>query len=281
MTSQPERPEIGQSIDANGVCTNYHEQGSGEPLLLIHGSGPGVTAWANWQFNIPVMAQKFRVLAPDMIGFGYTDPPKGGIRDKAVWVDHLAAFLDAKGIDKVSLVGNSFGGSLTLAFMIAHPDRVKRAVLMGAVGLEFPITRPLQEVWGYEPSLEAIGRAMRYLVSDESRLTEALIQSRYEASRRPAAHEPYAATFGPEPRQQHVKMLASREEDIAKLPHEVLILHGKLDQAIPVDVSVRLGNLIANSDVHLFAKCGHWVQIERAKAFNALVMDFMEKGLNL
>lgn len=280
MEKQASIPEIGKTVSVNGVRTNYHEQGEGPPLLLIHGSGPGVTAWANWRANLPEFAKEFHVYAPDMIGFGYTDAPAGGIKEKQVWIDHLAGFLDAMGIEKASLVGNSFGGALTIAFMIAHPDRVDRAVLMGAAGVEFPITEALDFVWGYEPSMEMMRKTIAYLSTDPSRITESLIESRYEASRRPAAHEPYAATFGPKPRQNHLKMLCSSEEQVAAIQHEVLILHGKLDRVIPLEVSERLVKLIKNSDLHAFGNCGHWVQIERAASFNRLVTQFVKQGLN-
>lgn len=280
MEPQSGIPEIGETIVAGGIRTNYHEAGEGPPVLLIHGSGPGVTAWANWRLNLPELAKSFRVMAPDMIGFGYTETAPGGIGDKRVWVDHLRSFLDAKGIEKASLVGNSFGGGLTLAFMIAHPDRVDRAVLMGPAGLDFPITEALDFIWGYEPSVEMMRQAIALLATDPARRTEELVRSRYEASIRPGAHEPYAATFGPQPRQNHIKMLASPEADIAALPHEVLILHGKLDPVIPLDVSVRLCKLIERADMHAFAKCGHWVQIERAASFNRLVTQFFREGLN-
>lgn len=172
MEKQATIPEIGKTVSVNGVRTNYHEQGEGPPLLLIHGSGPGVTAWANWRANLPELAKDFHVYAPDMIGFGYTDAPAGGIKDRQIWVDHLAGFLDAMGIEKASLVGNSFGGALAIAFMIAHPDRVDRAVLMGAAGVEFPITEALDYVWGYEPSMEMMRKTIAYLSTDPSRITE-------------------------------------------------------------------------------------------------------------
>jgi len=74
------RPEIGRSLVVGGSSTNYHDVGEGAPVLLVHGSGPGVTAWANWRLNMPVLAQDFRVIAPDMFGFGYSDS-KGRIED--------------------------------------------------------------------------------------------------------------------------------------------------------------------------------------------------------
>lgn len=272
------RPEIGKSLIVDGNATNYHDVGEGAPILLIHGSGPGVTAWANWRLNLPELAREFRVIAPDMFGFGYSDA-KGRIEDKQIWVDQIASLLDGLGIEKVSLVGNSFGGAIALAFMIAHPDRVERAVLMGPAGLNFPITPALDQVWGYEPSLEAMRASLKYLAWDHSRLTEDLIQSRYEASMRPGAHEPYKATFGGANRQANIAMLASREEDIAALPHETLILHGLSDQVIPMESTIRLTNLLTKADLHVFGECGHWVQIERMTSFNRMVTEFFKNGL--
>lgn len=272
------RPEIGKSITVDGSVTNYHDLGDGAPVLLIHGSGPGVTAWANWRLNMPELAKRFRVIAPDMFGFGYS-ASKGRIEDKRVWVDQVASLLDSLGIDKVSMVGNSFGGGITLAFMIAHPDRVERAVLMGPAGLDFPITPALDLVWGYQPSLEEMRASLKYLAWDHSRLTEDLVQSRYEASARPEAHEPYHATFGGADRQRNIAMLASREEDVAALKHETLILHGRFDQVFPLESTVRLASLLPRADLHVFAECGHWVQIERMASFNRMVTEFFENGL--
>ena len=280
VNANPEaaRAEVGQSLDVGGSSTNYHDVGEGPPVLLVHGSGPGVTAWANWRLNIPVFAESFRVIAPDMFGFGYSDS-KGRIQDKQVWVDQLASLLDALGIDKISMVGNSFGGGVTLAFMIAHPDRVDRAVLMGPAGLNFPITPALDKVWGYEPSIEAMREALKYLAWDHSRLTDDLIQSRYEASIRPGMLEPYRETFGGEDRQSNVAMLASREEDIGNIEHETLILHGIADLVIPLDSTLRLASLMKRADLHLFSECGHWVQIERLASFNRMVTEFFKHGL--
>lgn len=124
-----------------------------------------------------------------------------------------------------------------------------------------------------------MGEALKYLAWDHSRLTDDLIQSRYEASARPGAHEPYHATFGHEDRQGNVTMLSSREEDIGALQHETLILHGIHDQVIPLDATVRLATLMPRADLHLFAECGHWVQIERLASFNRMVAEFFKNGL--
>jgi len=272
------QPEIGLSIDAGGIKTNYHEEGEGDPVVLIHGSGPGVTAWANWRVTIPELGKDFRVLAPDMYGFGYTEFPTEPIRDKQIWVDHLVAFLDAMGIEKVNLVGNSFGGGLALAFLVAHPDRVSRAVLMGSVGIHFDITEGLDYVWGYEPSVENMRKVIQYLAYDQSRINDELVKSRYEASIRTGAWESYSEIFGAAPRQNQLKLLESRVEDLAAIKQEVLILHGRDDAVIPSYLATELNNILPNSDVHMFGNCGHWVQIERAETFSMLVRQFLKNG---
>ena len=91
-------PEIGQSIQAGAVLTNHHDIGNGKPVLLIHGSGPGVSAWANWRLALAALSPHFRCLAPDMAGFGYSAVPVGYRFSRQAWLDQLIAFLDAKGI---------------------------------------------------------------------------------------------------------------------------------------------------------------------------------------
>ncbi|MCB1755197.1 MAG: alpha/beta fold hydrolase, partial [Gammaproteobacteria bacterium] len=149
-----ENPEIGKSIKAAGLMTNYHEQGQGEPVLLIHGSGPGVSAWANWRLTLPALADNYRVIAPDMAGFGFSERPENYQYNMENWVTQAVGLLDALEIEKAAVVGNSFGGALALAMAIKHPSRVERLVLMGSVGVPFDITEGLDAVWGYQPSLE-------------------------------------------------------------------------------------------------------------------------------
>jgi 2-hydroxymuconate-semialdehyde hydrolase len=91
-------PEVAKSVVANGIRTNVHDVGQGPPVLLIHGSGPGVTAWANWRLVMPELARQARVIAPDMVGFGYTDRPQGQRYDMDAWVAQAVGLLDALGI---------------------------------------------------------------------------------------------------------------------------------------------------------------------------------------
>ncbi|MBJ8347073.1 alpha/beta fold hydrolase [Antrihabitans sp. YC2-6] len=267
-------PEIGRSIEVNGLATNYHDVGSGDPVLLIHGSGPGVSAWANWRLTIPELAKHHRVIAPDILGFGYTERPDHAEYNADTWLTHLIGFLDALGLQRVSPVGNSFGGALALRLATRHPERVNRLVLMGSVGVLFPLTPGLDAVWGHQPSVQNMRRLLNIFAYDPRFATDELAELRHRAATRPGVHEAYAAMF-PAPRQDRVTAMAVPEKEIAALTHETLIVHGRDDQVIPLSTSRRLLDLIPNSQLHVFARCGHWVQIEHTTRFNALVDQFL------
>jgi 2-hydroxymuconate-semialdehyde hydrolase len=274
MSTSVSSPEIGHSIVAGGIQVNYHDQGSGFPVLLIHGSGPGVSAFANWRLVMPALAKQRRVLAPDMVGFGFTERPVGYQYTMQNWVKQAIDFLDALGIEQVDLVGNSFGGALSLALTIHHPERVRRLVLMGAAGVSFPITPALDAVWGYEPSFENMRRIMDVFAYDRGLVNDDLARLRYEASARPGVQESYAQMF-PAPRQRWVDALASPEEAIANIDKETLVVHGRDDLVIPLENSIRLSRLISRSQLHVYGRCGHWTQIEHAGRFARLVADFL------
>lgn len=268
-------PEIGQSVQVGPVATNYHDLGEGAPVLLIHGSGPGVSAWANWRLPLAALQPHFRCLAPDMAGFGYSTVPADYAFTRRAWLDQLLGFLDALDVDKVHVIGNSFGGSMALALAIAAPERVNRLVLMGSVGVPFELTPGLDAVWGYEPGVENMAEIMRFFAYDQNLVGEDLVRMRYEASARPGVQQSYAAMF-PAPRQRWVDALAHSEEAIRAIPHKTLLIHGRDDKVIPLQTSLTMLQLIDDSQLHVFGRCGHWTQIEHAAAFSQLAINFLE-----
>jgi 2-hydroxymuconate-semialdehyde hydrolase len=276
-TAETSNPEIGSLLDVNGTLTNLHDQGSGAPVLLIHGSGPGVSAWANWRMTIPVLARTRRVIAPDMLGFGFTQRPADNHYSVDRWVNHAIDILDTLDIAKTDLVGNSYGGALALALAIRHPERVRRLMLMGSVGVRFDITAGLDAVWGYQPSVEAMKALLDIFACNRQLVTDELAELRYRASIQPGFQEAFAAMF-PAPRQRWVDALASDEAAIRALPHETLLIHGREDQVIPLQTSLTLCQWIANAQLHVFGHCGHWTQIEHASRFTRLVEDFLSEA---
>ncbi len=277
MPQPIDNPELGLMIEAAGRLTNVHDRGQGFPAVLIHGSGPGVSAWANWRLNLPVLAERCRVIAPDMAGFGFTDRKPGDRYSMQGWLDHLLGLLDAMNLEQVDLVGNSFGGALALKFALAHPERVRKLVVMGAVSLSFPLTEGLDAVWGYQPSVENMRALLDIFAFDRGLVNDELAELRYRAASRPGVQEAFSAMF-PAPRQRWVDALASSESELKSLPHEMLIIHGREDRVIPSAASQRLFELTGRSQLHLFGRCGHWVQIEHTDRFNRLVGDFLSES---
>ena len=164
-----------------------------------------------------------------------------------------------------------------MALAIRAPERVRRLVLMGSVGVPFPITEGLDAVWGYQASFENMRRIMDYFAWSRELVTDELAKLRYEASIRPGFQESFSAMF-PAPRQRWVDAMTSAEADIRALPHETLIIHGREDKVIPLSNSLTLADWIPNAQLHVFGHCGHWTQIEHSARFNRLVGDFLAEA---
>lgn len=273
--TETQRPEIGATVVANGIKTNYLEDGNGKPVVFIHGSGPGVTAYANWRLVMPGLAPHYRTLAPDMVGFGYTERPDGITYNVQTWADQVIGFMDALSVQTASLVGNSFGGAIALRLVTQHPERVDKVILMGSMGVSFPITEGLDRVWGYQPSVENMRQMLGiFAYSPELANDQELARSRYEASIQPGFQESFSSMF-PAPRQNGVEEMTTPEEELRKIDKETLIVHGRDDKVIPLETSLKLVQLIDRSQLHVYGRCGHWTQIERADSFVRLVDDFL------
>lgn len=264
------------SIDAEGIQTSYLEAGAGEPVVMLHGSGPGVSAMANWQHNIGALSQRFRVLAPDIVGFGATKRPDDIVYSLRTWTDHVWAFLDAHGIEKAAIVGNSLGGRIALQMATDRPDRITKMVLMGTPGVGMTPTDGLAALRGYEPSHDAMRDLLRnYFAVDPAMITDELVAIRYEASTADGAYEAYRAMlFDP----RHAgSQLGITETEVRAIATPTLLVHGREDKVVPMQVSVTMLGLLPNADLHVFAACGHWTQIERADEFSVLVADYLAR----
>jgi len=260
---------------------HYNEAGGGHPVILLHGSGPGATGWSNFSPNIAALAEDFRVLALDAPGWGGSD---AATSDK---YDHPAAvleFMDALGIEKAALVGNSMGGMTAITFAARYPDRISHLITMGP-GSFFsvpPIFSPgdgpseglkiLQE--GYRnPTPEVMKRLVEIMSFSPENATDELAQQRADnAAARPDHLANFLTSFttgrGPVP-------TVATPEQITGISAPTLLIHGRDDRVVHFEHSMRLVSMIADSRLVLFNRCGHWAQLEHAAEFNRLVRDFV------
>lgn len=263
---------------AAGHRTNYHEAGDGPPVILLHGSGPGVSAWSNWSGVLPALATDFRVVAPDIAGFGGTELKKDTQYGIKLWVAHLFGVMDALGIRSASLVGNSFGGGLALAATLSDPSRVDRLVLLGTPAGEFLMTDALRSGWYYEPSVDAMRSMLLQFPYDPSFVTDDMVQSRYEASARPGAQAAYRKLIPePGPAGQDTPVRGVPEAALRTIEKPVMVVHGRDDRVIPLELGLLLHRAIPDSELHSFGRCGHWVQIERQADFVELSRRFLSR----
>ena len=259
-------------LTAEPIDTFYLEAGSGDPVVLLHGSGPGVSGFANWQHTIPGLAEHFRIIAPDIVGYGETSRPDDVVYSLSTWSDHVLGLLDTLGLDRVSLVGNSLGGRISLDIADRHPDRVSRMVLMGSPGVGMTLTDGLKALRAYEPSLDNMrALLLDYFAVDPSIITDELVRIRYAAS--VETFDAYRAMFF-DPRHKGNE-LSITEEQTRSIRTPSLLIHGREDKVVPPEVSWTMLHLLQDADLHIFARCGHWTQIERAAEFNELVAHFL------
>lgn len=275
-----DHPAIGQYIEAGGLQTNYHEQGSGYPIIFLHGSGAGVTGYENWHGVMPLLAEQFRVLTFDIAGFGFTERPADEKYNIKVWVQHLLGFLDALGIEQAALVGNSFGGALALATAMRNAHRVSRMVLMGTPAGEFVREgNNSGSSWNYEPSEENMARILQAFPYDPSFVTPDMVRDRFLATQHAGGMAAYRKLF-PEPKAGAAQTVKGIPEDsLRSIETPILVLHGRDDRMVPPLCGERIAQSAPNADLHVFSKCGHWVQIERQREFVDLTRSFLH-GLN-
>lgn len=266
----------GKTITAFETETNYHEAGDGKPVILLHGSGPGVSAWTNWRRVIPELAKTNKVYAPDLAGFGFSERKPDAVYDIKHWVKHLLGFMDALEIEKPSLVGNSFGGSLALAAAARYSDRFDKLVLMGTPCDKFMMTPGLKAGWDYTPSREAMRSAMSNFPFDTRFITDELVEERYQASLIPGAQEGLRKLLVKPNDEGETPLSGMPESVVAAIPNPILVLHGREDRVIPVEMGIRIARAAPKADLHVFGQCGHWVQAERFDDFVALAQRHLE-----
>ncbi|MFG2937793.1 alpha/beta fold hydrolase [Streptomyces sp. NPDC048282] len=260
------------------------ETGEGPVLVMLHGGGPGASGVGNYLQNLPALARHFRVILPDQPGFGGSYRPTEADLDERsitrITVDALYQALDALGIDTFHLLGNSLGGAAAIAMAQQRPERVTRLVLMAPGGGWLPFgptpTEGQKEMFRYYngggPSEKKMAAFIRTMVFDHKQFGEDVVRARYESSldeSHIAFYHLYNAAFA---RRGGMDPLW-RDLHLIKAP--TLLLWGRDDRTITLDGAQLMLKQIRDVQLHVFGKCGHWVQLERQREFDRMVTDFL------
>lgn len=251
-----------------GTKIHYVEAGSGPVVVLLHGLGGNTT---NWQFNIAALAQKYRVIVPDQIGFGKSDKPLINYRI-ATYVDFLDAFLKELKIERASLVGNSMGGWVAASYALAHPERVERLVLADAAGLMPAQDLDMALLMKLNPSTR---EGMKELVSRVFYnkvifMSDAFIDASMVA--RINAGDGYTIRSLTESILRREDFL---DQSLSAIKRPTLVIWGREDGLLPLADGQRFQKEIPGAQLVIFEQCGHVPQVEKALDFNAAVLKFL------
>ena len=279
----PERTENTISVGRRQIFVT--EAGAGDPVVLLHGGGAGATGASNYARNIDTLAGRFRVIVPDMPGYGRSskdidhDDPFGDLASA------IRGLLDELGLDQAHLVGNSYGGAAALRLAMDRPDKVGRLILMGPGGIGTTRALPtkglsslLSYYGGEGPTRNKLESFIRnYLVYDGAAVPDALIDLRYEASIQSevVANPPLRRPSGPKALRTLARMDLTRDRRLRKVQAPTLVIWGADDKVNRPSGGTTLANTMPNCDLYLAARTGHWVQWERADLFNDLATSFL------
>jgi 2-hydroxy-6-oxonona-2,4-dienedioate hydrolase len=280
LVSDHTQASTSRHVDTATGRIHYHEAGQGQPLVLLHGSGPGATAWSNFGPNITVLAKHHRVLALDMPGWGKS--PAARVRDR----DHaqtLAHVLDALELDSAAVVGNSMGAVTALNFAIAFPDRVSHIVTMGAAMPGQPMmfsagdgpSEGLRVLFATyrDPSAANMKRLVEVMTFDSTFATDELAEQR---SRNALDHPQHLANFVADLDEGlPIVRTAPTLKDVMAIAAPTMLIHGRDDRVLSLEHSLRLVSSIKDARLVVLNRCGHWAQLEHADEFNRLVHGFI------
>ncbi|EHN13037.1 2-hydroxy-6-oxo-6-phenylhexa-24-dienoate hydrolase [Patulibacter medicamentivorans] len=277
-----------RTVSAGGEQIFVAEAGRGAPVVLLHGGGPGASGLSNYSRNVDALAERFRVIVPDLPGYGRST--KGVDRSDPFGhlADAIRDLLDALGIEQASLVGNSYGGACALRLALDTPERVSKLVLMGPGGVGTTRALPtegLSHLFGYYggdgPSREKLETFIRqYLVHDGAAVSDAVIDERYRASIDPevVASPPLRRPSGLFALRTLWRMDFTRDRRLARLATPTLVIWGAEDKVNRPSGGSALARTMPNCRLLEVPNAGHWVQWEEAELFNAAVIEFLGGG---
>lgn len=271
---RPSTPPFGQLIKLKaGYEMHYLEEGSGAPVVWVHGSGPGVNAYSNFFPNYRVIAAAgYRSVMPDMLGFGWSSKPTGIDYTLDLFVPSLVEFLDRLEITRCVLVGNSLGGAIAMKLAIDHPGRVEKLIVMGPGGIEsretyfkMPgIQKMVSQFTGAGFDRAGLRRMLELLAYDPKIITEELLEQRFNI-------------LQTQPKDVLARMLITDlTPQLAQLNCPLLGFWGIEDQFCPASGHEKILRAVPDSRFMMYSRCGHWAMIERAADFNHHVLEFLK-----
>ncbi|MFQ6040715.1 MAG: alpha/beta fold hydrolase [Candidatus Poribacteria bacterium] len=268
-------------VTVDGIKIHYLTAGSGPPVILIHGLGVFAETWL---YNIKPLSGRNTVYAPDLVGFGRSEKPKVKY-SLAYFVKFLSGFMDALNIERASLVGNSMGGLIALRFALDYPNRVCKLVFVSGAGLGRKVSFGLRllslpilgDILLARTTKKGIRRGLEGSFYNPDFVTDEWVEETFKVYKLPSARRAFLSVLRSGVSIFGLKRDVVLLEQLPKIQAPTLIIWGKRDKVIPVEYAYTAHARIRDSQLHIFSECGHAPQVEKAKEFNRLVLEFLEK----
>lgn len=283
--SEPTYEATLRELHTDRGVLRYHEVGEGPPLLLLHGSGPGVSGWQNFHHNLATFAEHFRCLVLEFPGFGVSDST--GEHPMAAAAPAVPRFLDGLGLDQVDVIGNSMGGFIATRTAMDHPDRVRRLVTVGGIGRNLFSPSPGEGInllteFAEDPTRERLVQWLTSMVHDPDLVTEELVEQRWQLASDPEALKSLRKMYGRKAMAAMAAASAQSDEPpmwamLHKLRAPTLITWGRDDRVSPMDMAIVPTRTIPEAELHVFGNCGHWVMLEQRQAWESAVVAFLTR----
>lgn len=262
---------------ANGYRIHYLDEGEGEVVVFLHGSGPGASGYSNFKGNYPFLVEAgYRCIVPDLIGYGFSDKPDDVDHPLSFFVECIKQTLDVAGVDSCTLIGNSLGGAIALGLALEYPQLVDKLILMAPGGLselaEYQKMPGMQKVFQVFGSGEAVTPAVMKdlfatgLMYDPSHATDELVAERMQIMQIMNGY--VMATM-------QVPVLVDR---LSELDCPTLGFWGVDEKMMPEDGIMAMAKNIRQLRLILVTQCGHWVMVEHEGMFNRACVDFLQNG---
>lgn len=281
MTANPNHTETLRELDTDHGVLRFHEYGEGPPVVMLHGSGPGVSGWGNYSANLAALGSRYRCLVLEFPGYGIsdaTDAPPAIATARSV-----EDFTHGLGLERYHLIGNSMGGGVATRHAMKHPGEVRSLVTIGGIGVNVLNPFPSEGIvllaeFADDPTEEKLRRWLRSMVFDPAFVTEELVDERWRRATQPDALESMQAAYGSA---AMAARAASSDVPYWAEFHRVtvptFIAWGRDDRVSPLDMAMLAMRRIPDAELHVFPKCGHWVMHEARVAFETQVLAFLDR----
>lgn len=264
-----------RTIVVDGLRTHFLEAGEGDPVVLLHGGEFGASAEIGWERLIPLLSQHYRVLAPDMLGFGDSAKVVDFTDGRGMRIRHIARFCALLGIDSAHFVGNSMGAINLLVDLTSDaPVLPVRSAVTICGGGEIQKNKHTTALYEYDATIEAMRAIVEALFFDPIYPADAAyVQRRYDSSTAPGAWESLAAARFRRPGLEAAPTPSSKRA-YERIDVPVLVIEGAGDKLLPPGWAAEIAEQIAEGRSAVVENAGHCPQIEQPDALAALLLDF-------